>query len=112
MMGVGELFSFVPRCEDVDMVTGSWTDLFLMLIVGDRLSTNLALNNGAVETNLLYVFLTPKLGAAVGAIEMALALGLVLAIRHFRLQWLGVFQSLCIGFSTVVANNLAVAFIL
>ncbi len=111
-MGVGGLLSFVPLCENVDMVTGSWTDLFLMLVVGDRLSTNLALNNGAVETNLLYDFLTPKLGAAVGAVEMALALGLVLVIRRLRPQWLGVFQSLCLGFSIVVANNLALAFIL
>ena len=94
------------------MFTGFWTDLFLILNVGDCFSTNLALNYGALEANLLYDSLSPKLGAVLWAIKMALALGLVLAVRNFRPQWLGVFRVLCVALAMVVLNNLALAFIL
>ena len=94
------------------MFTAFWTDLFLILNLGDCFSTNLALDNGAMEANKLYAFLTPKLGAALWAIKMAFALGLVLAVRRFRPQWLGLFRILCVALSMVILNNLVLAFIL
>ena len=88
------------------MFTGFWTDLFLILIAGDCFSTNLALHNGAIEANVLYSFLSPKLGAVLWAGKMALGLGVVLATRNFKSQWLGVFRVLCIALSLIVINNM------
>jgi hypothetical protein len=94
------------------MLTALWTDLFLILNVGDCFSTNLALNHGAVEANLLYSFLSPKLGVAIWGVKMALALGLVVAIRTFKPQWLGIFPVLCLALTMVVLNNLILGFVL
>jgi hypothetical protein len=96
----------------IEMVTGLWTDLFLILNLGDVFSTNLALNQGALEANLLYSFLSLKLGAALWAVKMVLALGLVMAVRQFRPQWLGIFRIFCVALSMVVLNNLVLAFVL
>ena len=96
----------------IEMVTGLWTDLFLILNLGDVFSTNLALNEGALEANLLYSFLSLKLGAALWAVKMALALGLIMAVRQFRPQWLGIFRIFCVALSMVVLNNLVLAFVL
>ncbi len=96
----------------IEMITSLWTDIFLILNLGDVFSTNLALNQGALEANLLYSFLSLKLGAALWAVKMALALGLVMAVRHFRPQWLGMFRILCVALTIVVLNNLLLGFVL
>ena len=74
------------------MFTGFWTDLFLILIAGDSFSTNLALNNGASEANKLYSFLSSELGAVLWVGKMVLGLGVILAIRKSKPEWLWVFR--------------------
>ncbi len=92
------------------MFTGFWTDLFLILIAGDSFSTNLALNNGASEANKLYSFLSAELGAVLWVGKMVLGLGVILAIRKCKPEWLWVFRVLCIVLSLVVINNMVWAF--
>ena len=94
------------------MFTALWTDLFLILNLGDCFSTNLALDNGAMEANKLYAFLTPRMGATLWAMKMSMSLGLIWTMRAFKPQWLGVFRVLCVALSLVVLNNLVLAFIL
>jgi hypothetical protein len=88
------------------MITGFWSDLFLILIAGDCFSTNLALNNGASEANKLYSFLSAEMGALLWVGKMALGLGVILAIRKSKPEWLWVFRVLCIALSLVVINNM------
>jgi hypothetical protein len=94
------------------MSTAFWTNAFLILNLGDCFSTNIALNQGAIEANKLYAFLGAELGAAMWAVKMALALGIVLAIRNFRPQWLRIFPVLCLALTMVVLNNLVLGFVL
>jgi hypothetical protein len=88
------------------MITGFWSDLFLILIAGDCFSTNLAHKNGATEANKLYSFLSAEMGAVLWAGKMALGLGVILAIRKCKPEWLWVFRVLCIALSLVVINNM------
>jgi len=89
-----------------------WADLFLILNVGDCFSTNLALNRGALEANLLYGFLAPELGAGLWAIKVALAIGLVSVVRNHVPQWFSMFRVLCAALSLVVINNVVLAIVL
>ena len=94
------------------MSTAFWTDAFLILNLGDCFSTNIALNQGAIEANKLYAVLGAEVGVAMWAVKMALALGVVWTIRAVRPQWLGIFRILCLALTLVVLNNLVLGFVL